>query len=154
MVGAEAATPTMDFFVVVATILPLLFLAGIVELRLSLTSRAGPPVEERLLPIGGEDDVEFIRSLVLLGLVIATIFGEFACLNALWFGRDTGSDGTLAAVCVGVDGFVLLLLPLRRWSTDVRASPATRKRVDHVLIGMAIAATTANVLVFVVGRFI
>jgi hypothetical protein len=153
LTAAQTSTPTLEFFSVVATILPIAFLAGVVELRLSLTSRMGPAAPERLFPIGGDEDIEFIRSLVVLSLVVATILGEIACLNTLWNGEATGDDGVVAAVALALDGMVFLLVPVRRWATDIRADTVTWKRIDNVL-KVAIGATLAVlVVVWVVGRF-
>jgi hypothetical protein len=148
---AETAKPTQDYFVVVATILPIAFLAGVVELRFSLTSRSEPTQARGFRLVDPSDTLT--RSLALLAMTLSTIAGEWACLNALWNGRSVGEDGFIAAFCLGVDGFILAMIPVRRSSADLKLSPWARRWFSLVLNGLIVLCIVAILVILIVNKF-
>jgi hypothetical protein len=117
MLGSETATPTLDFFVAIATVIPIAFLAGVVEIGLSATSWRG--VETHREQTGFDAFVEASRVVAMAVLVIASVVGEFFALYALWHGHDLHHSGVVASVALGADGMILLWMVSFRLSARV-----------------------------------
>lgn len=131
-------TPPLGFYSTVALVLPVLFLAAMVEMRVSV---AAPLLEKE------ESETQLtLRVAAFVVALSALVLGEAGSFDALWYGAGSGIDGPVAAVGLGLLGVVLLLPLADRLHSDIDAGgpeqgERVRRRVKWaggVCVGLAV----------------
>lgn len=155
MSGAGASIPrvsgggNLDFYLAVSPIFPIIFLAIVIESRLSFTSGYSEMVERVSKP-----DTAIALKLALQGLwllvffaALAAIWGEVASLHALHAGRATATDFRFASYTLGLEAAILVWLLLERALTVVLA----RDLWIANLFAIAIAGSSTAAFLFATG---
>jgi hypothetical protein len=123
-----AVQPTLDFYSALAVVYPVLFLAAMVEQRLSATTTT-PPWE-------GSDAV-VVSLTVFIVTCSVVVVGEVAALDALWDGHGSGLDAALSLVSVVVLAGCLLWPLWQRLRTTFRLLDPRRRALALVARGLA-----------------
>jgi hypothetical protein len=137
----------LDFFLATATIYPILFLAIVVESRLSLTSGYLELAEAVADDATGGERRRWLRIawlLVFVGIG-AGVYGEVATLRALHYGRASWNDFGTAAWGLGVEAGVLGWLVLER--ALVLVAPRTLRWVT-LAVGVLLLASSIYLVFF------
>jgi hypothetical protein len=135
--------PPLDFFSAVALVLPVLFLAAMVETRFSA---AVPPLKEE----EESEDRPAARVLAFLFAVEALAVGELGSLDALWHGAGSGIDGPVALAGLVILGVVLVWPLVDRMKVDVKAGGeerAKRVRLRVRRVGSLLAIFAVGLLI-------
>jgi hypothetical protein len=144
IVPVVASHPPLDFYSGVAVVVPVLFLAVMVELRLSA---AAPSLEAE-----SADDLA-MRMLLFLGALVGGIVGEAAALRALWYGHGSTTEGFWALFGLVILGEMLVLPLLGRLRLVLRSGgPERTFRAVRLVVQLVAVIVVGGLATLLVGR--
>jgi hypothetical protein len=132
--------PPLDFYATVAVILPVLFLAAMVENRLSATASSEAESDDDLMN----------RVLGFLYALVGVVVGETACLWALWHGQGSANSGGFALIGVVAISPALVVPLIGRLRVEIGSGGQERKaralRIVMQMLVVLVVIVVAHVL--------
>jgi hypothetical protein len=138
--------PPLAFYSVAAMVIPVLFLAGMVELQYSITARQGMEARES----GGPPFVERpLRVALFYVLVVGSLFGEYSVFHALWRGHGAEDDAIATVIALGSQALLCVVALVQRFTSDIGTNPPLEKRANGLqrLLVLTLVALLVVVLV-------